>query len=213
MSSNEETFNLGHLLVSEREQIAVVPINRREALNTLSVSTILELTDVFAQFNENPRIKVIIVYGSGGEAFIAGADLREVGELYGVSAIEFAHRGQRLLNLIERGPQVVIAAIDGYCLGGGLDLALACHIRYASARSEFAHPGARLGIITGFGGTARLPRLLGRARALEIFLTGQRLSAWRALEIGLVDKVITEGTVLDAAIETATSLRLRPFQI
>src|SRR5262249_52126601 len=134
-------------------------------------------------------IAAIVVRGAGGDSFAAGADLREVAALAPRSALAFAAHGQRVLDRVERAPQGGVAAIDGYCMGGGLDLALACDVRHASPRSTFAHPGARRGILTGFGGTSRLPRLVGRARAAELFATGRRVGAEEALAIGLVDVV------------------------
>lgn len=192
-----------HLILEEHDGLAVVTIHRPEAFNTLSLETLAELTDAFHWLSQRPDLGAAILSGSGEDAFTAGADIEEVAALNGVTAIAFARRGQQLCRLIEHGPQVVIAAIDGYCLGGGLDLALACHLRYAFARAVFAHPGARIGIMTGFGGTQRLPRLIGRSQALELFLTGKRLTAEEAYTLGLVNRVVKDGSVLAAAEEVA----------
>ncbi|RMG49585.1 MAG: enoyl-CoA hydratase/isomerase family protein [Acidobacteria bacterium] len=194
-----------HLMLEMHPHWAVVRLHRPHALNTLSIATLEELTRAFDGLGRRPDMRAVILTGSG-EAFAAGADIREVAALNGLDALAFAERGQRLCRLIERCPSVVIAAIDGYCFGGGLDVAMACHLRYASARSLFAHPGARIGIMTGFGGTWRLPRLVGKSRALELFLTGKRLTAQQALAWGLIHRVITQGSVVEAAKETAMRL-------
>lgn len=173
----------------ESDGTAVVTINRGPQFNTLSIETLEALDTVFVALAADSSCVAVIVTGAGGESFAAGADLREVGSLTPRSALAFAARGQRVFDRIERAPQIVLAAIDGYCMGGGLDLALACDIRHASPRSTFAHPGSIRGIMTGFGGTGRLPRLVGRSRAIELFATGGRISADKALEIGLIDRV------------------------
>lgn len=173
----------------ESDGTAVVTINRGPQFNTLSIETLEALDTVFVALAADSSCVAVIVTGAGGESFAAGADLREVGSLTPRSALAFAARGQRVFDRIERAPQIVLAAIDGYCMGGGLDLALACDIRHGSPRSTFAHPGSIRGIITGFGGTGRLPRLVGRSRAIELFATGGRISADKALEIGLIDRV------------------------
>jgi enoyl-CoA hydratase/carnithine racemase len=173
----------------ETNGVAVVTIDRARQYNTLSIETLEALDAVFVELSTDSRCLAVIVTGAGGESFAAGADLREVGALTPRSALGFAVRGQRVFDRIELAPQIVFAAIDGYCMGGGLDLALACDVRHASPRSTFAHPGSIRGIVTGFGGTGRLPRLVGRSRAIELFATGRRISADEALEMGLIDQV------------------------
>lgn len=129
---------------------------------------------------------------SGVPNFSAGADLNEIAQLNGPEAVAFAHAGQKLMNVIEQFPAPVFAAISGYCMGGGLDLALACHRRVAAPNAIFGHRGAALGLITGWGGTQRLPRLIGKARALEMFVTAEEVHARRGLDIGLVDAVVED---------------------
>lgn len=129
---------------------------------------------------------------SGVLNFSAGADLNEIAQLSGPDALAFAHAGQKLMNLIEQFPAPVFAAISGYCMGGGLDLALACHRRIAAPNAIFGHRGAALGLITGWGGTQRLPRLIGKARALEMFVAAEKVHAHKALQIGLVDTVVED---------------------
>lgn len=169
--------------------VAIVTIARASAFNTLSIDTLEALDEAFVSLSTDEACTGIVVTGEGGASFAAGADLNEVGALSPREALGFAARGQRVFDRIERAPQLVIAAIDGYCMGGGLDLALACDVRHASPTSVFAHPGAKRGIVTGFGGTGRLPRLVGRTNALELFATGRRVAASEALAIGLVDRV------------------------
>jgi len=174
--------------------VALVTIDRAHRFNTLSAEALEALGAAFAGLAADPGVVAIVLRGAGGESFAAGADLREVAALDPRRALAFAARGQRVLDAVERARQVVFAAVDGYCMGGGLDLALACDVRHASPGSVFAHPGARLGILTGFGGTARLARLVGRARAVELFATARRVDAAEALAIGLVDAVADDPT-------------------
>ncbi len=147
-------------------------------------------------------IRAVVITGTT-QAFAAGADLNEVSALSAPEAMRFSALGQSLMNKIERSPIPVIAAIRGYCFGGGLDLALACHRRIAASDSSFAHPGGKIGIITGWGGTARLPRLIGRSRALDMLSTARIVDAAEALAIGLVRRVVAPEEVLQEAFEFA----------
>ena len=188
------------VLVEERDRIAVIRINRPAQRNPLSSATLDELEQAFARLTQNDRIRAIIFTGTG-DVFASGADIRELRALTPEAAREFAERGQRLFNLVADARPLTVAAVNGYCMGGGLDLALACRLRVASTRAVFAHPGARLGIITGWGGTQRLPRLVGTARALEMFTTARRINADEALAIGLVTRLHTDP--LACALELA----------
>jgi enoyl-CoA hydratase len=179
---------------------AVIRLNRPAERNALSISTLEELDAAASALASRTDISSIIFTGTG-DAFASGANIRELGALTTETAGEFARRGQRLMQKIADAPQLTIAAVNGYCMGGGLDLVLACDVRCASHTAVFAHPGARLGIITGWGGTQRLPRLVGAARALEIFTTGKRLTSREAYEIGLVNFVVED--VLGYASELA----------
>lgn len=181
--------------------VALVTIERAERLNTLSVGALDALDATFRDLAADDALSAIVLRGAGGEAFAAGADLNEVAALDPRTALAFAARGQRLFDAVERAPQFVIAAVDGFCMGGGLDLALACDARHASPGSVFAHPGAKLGILTGFGGTARLARTVGRARAIELFVTARRITAAEAHAIGLVDTISDDPTA--SALESA----------
>jgi enoyl-CoA hydratase len=176
------------VLVEERDSLAVLCIDRAAQRNSLSAATLAELEQAFVRLTQNDRIKAVIFTGTG-DVFASGADIRELRALTPDSAREFAARGQRLFRLVADARQLTIAAVNGYCMGGGLDLALACRLRVASPRAVFAHPGARLGIITGWGGTQRLPQLVGAARAFEMFTTTRRVHADEALRIGLISRV------------------------
>ena len=206
MPDDEQQVETRPLVVVEmhepRESIVIVRLNRPAERNALSVATLEELDGIVSAFSIRADISAIIFTGTG-EAFAAGADIRELRALTPETAGEFARRGQRLMQRIADAPQLTIAAVNGYCMGGGLDLALACDLRCAARAAVFAHPGARLGIITGWGGTQRLPRLIGQARALEMFATAQRLMAEEAYEIGLVNRL--GDPVVEVAYELALS--------
>jgi enoyl-CoA hydratase len=176
------------VVVETRESTVVVRLNRPAERNPLSVATLEELDRLVSAFSTRTDISAIIFTGTG-DAFAAGANIRELGALTPETAGAFARRGQHLMQKIADAPQLTVAAVNGYCMGGGLDLALACDLRCAAPSAVFAHPGARLGIITGWGGTQRLPRLIGQARALEMFATARRVTAGEAHDIGLVNRV------------------------
>lgn len=167
---------------------AVVRFNRPEIKNPLSIATVAELERAFDFLEKEENIKSIIFTGSG-DTFASGANLNEVSKLDENSAREFGQRGQNLMQRIYNSKKITVAAIDGFCMGGALDLALSCKYRIASPRSIFAHPGASLGIITGWSGTQSLPRLIGKKKALEMFLTAKRVAADESFEIGLIDAV------------------------
>ncbi len=176
------------LAVENFENTAVICFIRPEIKNPLSIETLEELKQIFPTLESNPNVETIIFTGSG-DTFASGANLKEIADTNADNAREFALRGQNLMLKIYHSNKTTIAAIDGFCLGGALDLALACKVRIASSRSVFAHPGVGLGIITGWGGTQLLPRLIGQARALEMFLTAERFDADAAFEIGLIDRI------------------------
>jgi enoyl-CoA hydratase len=168
--------------------VLLVRLNRPTERNPLSIAILQALQAELSKWFASDRIKTIIFTGTAN-VFASGANIRELVTLDSRTAREFAELGQKLLNDIAATRQTTIAAINGYCIGGGLDLALACDLRIASTNAKFAHPGARLGIITGWGGTQRLPRLIGRTRAFEMFLTTRTQGAAEALLTGLVDLV------------------------
>lgn len=188
------------IFIEDRGSCAIVHINRPDERNSLSRHTLDELHQAVSALIKRSDVARIIFTGTG-DVFASGANIRELAALTPESARAFAHLGQHLFQQIADAPQLTIAAVNGYCMGGGLDLALSCDVRCASSDATFAHPGARLGIITGWGGTQRLPRLIGTARALEMFTTARRITADEAYEIGLVNLV--GDPVLECSFEFA----------
>ncbi len=176
------------ILLEERGKIAVLTLNRPAQLNCLTSAMMAELTRIVARLEQRENLCVLIVTGAGG-VFSAGADLNEVAALDTTTAYDFSRRGQKLLMDLGNAAPVTIAAIDGYCLGGGLDIAMSCDLRYATPRSSFQHPGVRRGIITGWGGTQRLPRLIGADEARRLLITGDRIDADEAFRIGLINQI------------------------
>lgn len=176
------------IFLEERGKIAILTLNRPAQLNCLTSAMMSELTRIVAELEQREDLCVLIVTGAGG-IFSAGADLNEVAALDPTTAYDFSRRGQQLLMDLGNAAPVTIAAIDGYCLGGGLDIAMSCDLRYATPRSSFQHPGARRGIITGWGGTQRLPRLVGTDEARRLLITGDRIDAAEAFRIGLINQI------------------------
>ena len=194
------------LLLDVKDNIAVVTLNRPDKLNALNAQTINDLNLVFDELKENEGVYVIVLTGSGEKAFVAGADIKELNKLDMISAKEFAGKGQAVFNKIEKFDKPVIAAVNGFALGGGCELALACHIRLASDNAKFGQPEVNLGIIPGYGGTQRLARLINTGRAMEYILTADMISADEAYRIGLVNKVYPQNELLDKAIEMAKKI-------
>lgn len=188
MTDGVEDLRNEPLLLSLHAGSALIRFNRPGERNPLSIETLEALDAILHTLLARSDINRIIFTGAE-DVFASGANIREVAELTSESARAFALRGQRLMQRIADARALTVAAINGYCMGGGLDLALSCRLRFASKDAVFAHPGARLGIITGWGGTQRLPRLIGTARALEFFTTARRLTSQEAYEVGLVDRV------------------------
>jgi enoyl-CoA hydratase len=184
--------------------VAIIYFNRPAERNPLSIAVLQQLEEAVLSSSRSDNIKTIIFMGVD-DVFASGANIRELAMLDTQSATDFAKLGQALLQKIADARQLTIAAINGYCMGGGLDLALACDIRVASTNAVFAHPGVHLGIITGWGGTQRLPRAIGKARAIEFFATARRLDSTEALEIGLISRVADP--VLDCALKIAGTIR------
>lgn len=190
-----------NLLTSIENKILTITINRESKLNALNKETLYELHLAFTDAFKNNEVGGIILTGAGSKAFVAGADIEELSELDEVGALNLATEGQsKVFNLIEQGQKPVIAAINGFALGGGLELALACHIRIASESAKLGLPEVSLGLIPGYGGTQRLPRLIGKAKALELILTGDMIEAELANKLGLVNHVVPADAVLKTAI-------------
>ncbi len=183
-------MNYQTLLFESKDGIGYVTINRPEKLNALNSQAKQELLRAFEAIKHDADTHVVILTGSGEKSFVAGTDIGELTELNGESGKLFALGGQEVFDRIENLGKPVIAAVNGYALGGGCELALACHIRIASENAKFGQPEVNLGIIPGYGGTQRLARLIGKGRAMEMILTGDQIDAQEALRIGLVNKVV-----------------------
>ncbi|MHC1761439.1 MAG: enoyl-CoA hydratase-related protein [Negativicutes bacterium] len=179
-----------NLLVSLEQTIATVTINRPKVLNALNKDTLLEIKAAFTALAADPAVKVIILTGAGEKAFVAGADIAFMQPLNAVEGFEFAHLGQEAFMAIEGCPKPVIAAINGFALGGGEELCMACDLRIAAENAKFGQPKINLGIIPGFAGTQRLPRLVGKTAAKYIIYTGDMFGAEEAYRLGLVNKVV-----------------------
>lgn len=192
------------LLYSQKNGIATVTINRPDKLNALNATAKNELASVFTSIKGDAAVSVVILTGAGEKSFVAGTDIGELTTLNAESGREFSAKGQEVFDLIENLGKPVIAAVNGYALGGGCELALACHIRLASEKAKFGQPEVLLGIIPGYGGTQRLARLIGRGRAMELILTGAQIDAAEALRIGLVNKVCSPAELLSRAEQMAT---------
>lgn len=179
----------------------VIQISRPEALNALNQGVMTELRGVLQSACQRPEVAGIIITGEGEKAFVAGADIKELAVLTGSEATKLAQKGQDLFKSIENSPKPVIAVVNGFALGGGCELAMACHMRIATESSKFGQPEVNLGIIPGYGGTQRLPQLVGRAKALELILTADIIPAAEALRIGLVNHVVpTKQEAMDMAL-------------
>ena len=186
--------------------IATITISRPKQLNALSIRVLDDLKEAFEAVKEDKDVGVIILTGEGDRAFIAGADIKEMHTLSSEEAMKYSLYGQSLTILIENFPKPVIAAINGFALGGGCEFAMACHIRYASETARLGQPEVGLGLIAGFGGTQRLPRLVGKGRALEILLSGGMLSASDAKDMGLVNKIYSQEALMEACIKLASKI-------
>jgi enoyl-CoA hydratase len=188
-----------NLLVATRDGIATVTINRPEKLNALNDAVMDELDQAFAAIRADAAVKGVVLTGAGEKAFVAGADISELARQSPVEGRERSLRGQRILSRIEGLGKPVVAAVNGFALGGGLELALACHVRLASENASLGAPEVKLGIMCGYAGTQRLPRLVGKGRALELLLTGERVDAREAERIGLVNHVYPQSGLLAQA--------------
>jgi enoyl-CoA hydratase len=202
-----------HLALAVADRIAVITIERPDKLNALDTTTISELGACIRELAAREDVGAIVLTGAG-RAFVAGADIGELTSLDATSAHALAARGQGVFRLFETSPKPTIAAVNGFALGAGCELAMACHIRVASEAAKFGQPEVKLGLLPGYGGTQRLPRLVGRGRALELLMTGGTIDAAEALRIGLVNRVVPAATLLDAARALAGEmLRQAPLAV
>ncbi len=199
-------MTFANILVDRDGPVTVVTINRPKVLNALNSQTIAELGRAMAKLRDDEGVLAIVLTGAGEKAFVAGADINELAVLSPVQGKEHARAGQSVFDLIERLGKPVIAAINGFALGGGCELAMACTIRLAADTARLGQPEINLGIMPGYAGSQRLPRLVGKAVALELLLTGDMIGAERALQIGLVNRVVAAADLLGEAKKLAASL-------
>jgi enoyl-CoA hydratase len=192
-----------YILTQMEGQILTLTINRPDKLNALNRQTLEEIKQIISQAESNSAVRVIIITGAGQKAFAAGADISEFASYDAQQGEELSRHGQAIFALIENCRKPVIAAVNGFALGGGCELAMACHIRYASENARFGQPEVKLGIIPGYGGTQRLPRLIGIGQAIEYLITGEMMDARQALQYGLVNKVTSPEELMPACKELA----------
>ena len=201
--------NLENVRTENKDGLLIVTIDRPKVLNALNAQTVDELGRVFRDVRDDDSVRAIILTGGGEKAFVAGADINELARMTPITGKQTAEAGQRVFLSIERCPKPVIGAINGFALGGGCELALACHIRIASEKAQLGLPEVTLGIIPGYGGTQRMARLLGKGKALELILTADRIGAVEAERIGLVNKVVPADQLMAAAEEMARKIMAR----
>ena len=195
-----------NLLVDIQKGVALVTINRPKALNSLNSSVIGELQELFARLGEDAAVKAVVLTGSGAKAFVAGADIAELAGMDPQQAFAFSRKGQALVHLIGQLPKPVIAAVNGFALGGGLELALACDFIYAADSARLGLPEVTLGVLPGFGGTQKLARIVGRNRANELIFTGGMFTASEAREWGVVNAVFPAGELVGKAMDAAARI-------
>lgn len=193
-----------NILIQKEGKVTIVTFNRPQSLNALNKQTLKELSTIMDELNHNDSVRAIILTGAGEKSFVAGADIKEFSDFGQEKAEELARTGQdEVFNKIESMSKPVIAAINGFALGGGLELAMACHFRYASENAKLGLPEVTLGLIPGYGGTQRLPKLVGKGMANEMIFTAKMISGQRAKEIGLVNEVFPLEELLTKTLETA----------
>jgi len=207
-------MTLNNIIFEKSEGYGVISINRPKALNALNKDVFEELDYILDIILKDDDIRVLIVTGSGDKSFIAGADIAHMLPMSSAQGKEWGEIGQGVLNKIEQLPKPVIAAVNGFALGGGCELAMACDIRIASTKAKFGQPEVTLGIIPGFAGTQRLPRLVGKGRAKELLFTAETIDAQEAYRIGLVNKVVAAETLMNTAITMAKKImKAAPYAV
>src|SRR5580765_7678807 len=195
-----------NILFEKRNSIAYITINRPKVLNALNMATMGELRRVFTDLKQDREVRVVILTGAGEKSFVAGADIGELQRNNPVEAKEYTHRGQAVVDLVENLGKPVIACINGFALGGGCEIAMACTMRLASENAKLGQPEVKLGIIPGYGGTQRLPRLVGKGIAMQLLLTGEMISAQEAHRIGLVNEVVAAAELIPRAEAIAAKI-------
>src|SRR5690606_17089156 len=202
-------MNYQNLLIEISDKIAVVTLNRPQALNALNKELLGEISSFLDEAENNPEIRVLILTGSGEKSFVAGADIKEFSDFNASQGELLAKEGQeKVFNKLENFPKPIIAAVNGFALGGGLELAMAAHFRIASENARLGLPEVTLGLIPGYGGTQRLPKLVGKGRAAQMIFTAEMIPAQRAFEIGLVNEVVPQSELLDRAKSIASKIAL-----
>jgi enoyl-CoA hydratase len=199
-------MNHKNILIEISNNIASLTLNRPDKLNALNIETLKEIYSAFIDFGNNKDVKAVIITGSGEKAFAAGADIKEINNLDIIEGKAFSEFGQQVFNYIENFTKPVVAAVNGFALGGGCELALSCHIRYVSENAKFGQPEVNLGIIPGYGGTQRLSKVIGRGRAIELTLTGDMIDAQEAYRIGLANKVLPLAELLPKTFELCSKI-------
>lgn len=195
-----------HLLVSKQDQITLLKINNPKSLNALNTATLRELNDCLAGLENDRDVRVVIVTGAGEKAFVAGADISEMVSASPAEGCAMARLADEAFSRLEQMPQVTIAAVNGYALGGGCELAMSCDIRIAAEKAVFGQPECGLGVLPGFGGTQRLSRLIGKGRAKELIFTCDRIDANEAYRVGLANKVVAGDALLDTCLAMAKKI-------
>src|SRR5712675_2193406 len=190
-----------NIKLEKHDHIATVTIDRPKVLNALNMATMTELRAAFTELRDDVETRVVLLTGAGEKAFVAGADINELNKNNPVEAKAYTHKGQSVLDLIENLGKPVIACVNGFALGGGCELAMACTMRIASENAKLGQPEVKLGIMAGYGGTQRLPRLVGKGRAMQVLLTADPISATEAHRIGLVNEVVPQADLIKRAEE------------
>ncbi|QHL88376.1 enoyl-CoA hydratase [Nibribacter ruber] len=190
-----------NLQLNNQDGILFITVNRPSKMNALNIETVQEIQMAMQEVYDDEEVRGVILTGSGEKAFVAGADIAEIAELNEVNGRRFAERGQDVFSMIEECPKPVIAAVNGFALGGGCELAMACHIRVASENARFGQPEVNLGLIPGYGGTQRLTQLVGKGKAMELMMTGDLIPAQEAKELGLANHVTTPEDLMPKCLE------------
>lgn len=198
--------------LDRRDHTAIVTIGTGDGANLLRIDILSSLHRIMDQLASDNSLRSVIIRGAGENFFIAGADLKELSLLSPEKSLAFSRLGQSLFDKMESLNKIVIAAVDGYCMGGGMDLLLACDLRYATPKSRFAHPGAKMGIITGFGGTYRLPAEVGKGMADQMFYTAKQITAKEAKRIGLINDIFDKNLLLAHCLKQARSISQKPAE-
>src|SRR5580704_2397846 len=203
-----------NIKLETKNHIAYITIDRPKVLNALNMATMQEIKQAFAAIKDDADVRVVILTGAGEKAFVAGADIGELSQHTPVSAKAYTHQGQAIIDSIENCGKPVIACINGFALGGGCELAMACTLRLASETTKLGQPEVKLGLLPGYGGSQRLPRLIGKGAALKLLLTGEIISAAEAFRVGLVDEVVPAGELLKRGEQLGLAMAANaPFAI